>query len=191
MNDAKNSTLPRAPQKIQEKMLVLGILYFIIVIWVFVFKCNMNSVLHLEWNRSMTLPERLKWGLSKKPIEHVIASIKRGGKLELLTVIFNVIGFIPCGIFFRHFIKKRNALLSSLTLSIAIEIFQLVTCIGGFEPTDIILNTLGGFVGIILYEKLFHKISLVPLNATITVLICLLLPFDVFIIIKTANNWPW
>ena len=83
-------------------------------------------------------------------------------------VISNLIVFIPFGFFLAEFLAvapvssagpksttKRFgigrrlgvAALTAFGLSLCIELLQLVLKVGYFEQTDLVLNTLGGFVG--------------------------------------------
>ena len=70
----------------------------------------------------------------------------------LLTNIFgNVLGFIPFG-FILPVISGRMQngfliILSGFTLSLCVEIIQLVTRVGCFDVDDLILNTLGAAIG--------------------------------------------
>lgn len=83
-----------------------------------------------------------------------------GGKLFVKNIIGNMIMFIPYGFFVVYYTKtnklKENILLVFMA-SLVIEITQLA--IGRiFDIDDIILNVLGGIVGILIY-KLFSKIA--------------------------------
>ena len=69
----------------------------------------------------------------------------------------NVAVFIPFGFFLSEFLSttKRFApkcligrvALAAFGLSLCVESFQLIFRLGVFEITDLVLNTLGGFVG--------------------------------------------
>ena len=72
-------------------------------------------------------------------------------------VISNLIVFIPFGFFLAEFFAflKRFSIgrrlgivtLIAFSLSLGIELLQLVLKVGYFEVMDLVLNTLGGFVG--------------------------------------------
>ena len=72
-------------------------------------------------------------------------------------VISNLIVFAPFGFFLVEFFASlkrfgfgRRLVIAALTafgLSLCIELFQLVLKVGFFEVMDLVLNTLGGFVG--------------------------------------------
>jgi len=73
----------------------------------------------------------------------------------------NVLAFIPAGIYLMILIKKSPVLRSLLTvflLSLGIETAQYIFRVGASDIDDIILNCLGGIIGIFIYcllEKLF------------------------------------
>ena len=79
--------------------------------------------------------------------------------LFLINVVGNVVVFIPFGMFLpRLFTRCRNILLTmllSLEFSLAIEITQLLSRVGRFDVDDLLLNTIGGIMGCILFFILF------------------------------------
>lgn len=68
----------------------------------------------------------------------------------------NILMFVPFGIFMGIFQgeKKRVwlATLWAFNCSLLIELSQLLSKVGSFDVDDIILNTLGGFIGIMVYK---------------------------------------
>ncbi len=79
-----------------------------------------------------------------------------GMKAFLLNIVGNVVGFLPCG-FFLPIVSRRgrkwyNAILLSFGLSLCIEITQLVFKVGSFDVDDLLLNTLGGALGYMMYR---------------------------------------
>lgn len=78
----------------------------------------------------------------------------------LLNIVGNIVGFMPCG-FFLPVISRRsrrwlNTMLLSFVFSLCIETIQLVSKVGCFDVDDLILNTLGGILGYILYKIVQH-----------------------------------
>ncbi len=69
----------------------------------------------------------------------------------------NVAVFVPFGFFLSEVLANMKRLrpwrrlalatLSAFCLSLCIECFQLILHVGFFELTDLVLNTLGGFIG--------------------------------------------
>ena len=80
-----------------------------------------------------------------------------GSKDARSEVISNLVVFIPFGFFLAEFLAslKRFSIgcrlglvsIAAFCLSLCIECFQLILHVGFFELTDLVLNTLGGFIG--------------------------------------------
>ena len=78
---------------------------------------------------------------------------------SVLQVMLNILMTVPFGFFFKFFlnIKRRNIILLTFLLSLSIELAQLTglffTYPGSyrlFDVDDLIMNTLGGFLGTVL-----------------------------------------
>ena len=63
-------------------------------------------------------------------------------------VLFNIILFVPAGIFFK-ILFERKAIIMVCMMSILIETFQFLTALGQVEIGDVIFNTIGGIIGLI------------------------------------------
>lgn len=79
-------------------------------------------------------------------------------QLGLFAVFANLLGniliFVPFGFFISMASRKRSffmTLFYSMSLSLGVEIVQLVTRVGSFDVDDILLNTVGGVFGFILF----------------------------------------
>lgn len=79
--------------------------------------------------------------------------------LGTFTVFANLFGniliFIPYGFLISMFTQAgrfSRSFFWSLALCIGVEIFQLITRVGSFDVDDLILNTLGGILGWLLFE---------------------------------------
>ena len=84
--------------------------------------------------------------------------------LNKINILGNVILFIPLPIFYRALSSKNSgkffkSIFLSLFLSIFFEIFQFVFEIGVTDINDIILNTLGGIIGTIIYSLISLLLS--------------------------------
>jgi len=79
-----------------------------------------------------------------------------GMSAVLLNLVGNVAAFVPFGFFLPVFSERcrrfLNTLLYSFELSLLVELIQLITKVGSFDVDDIILNTLGGAVGFVVYK---------------------------------------
>ncbi len=85
---------------------------------------------------------------------HRLFHCNEQGRIELF---FNFAAFVPFGFFLSKFLFVAQRLdvwrrivfasLVSFGLSLIIECLQLVLRVGCFELTDLVLNTIGGFIG--------------------------------------------
>lgn len=176
----------------RKLLLALSALYLIILIWIIVFKCNYNEGLYIETNRAMTIAERLEY--KKIPFEKFISAVRGGGTLavvEILAFIFNIVCFLPFGGFLKFFIEKKRTLVAiGAGFSLGIEVFQLFSCWGGPDLMDIVQNTLGVFLGTLIYEWVRPKLSDDKVNKIALITTIVLIPFTVFIVINTILNFP-
>lgn len=94
----------------------------------------------------------------------LFAEIKRfygllGGSMNFRAIINlfgNVVCFVPFGLFVPYIFSKRFSFIRVVTatfiFSLCIELLQLYFMIGIFDVDDLILNTLGGAIGYIIYK---------------------------------------
>ncbi len=79
-----------------------------------------------------------------------------GPEAVFLNVYGNVLGFLPFGLFLpmlhRHFRRFPRTVSVCLLFSCAVELTQLVTRRGSCDVDDVILNTLGGILGYLLFR---------------------------------------
>jgi glycopeptide antibiotics resistance protein len=119
------------------------------------------------------------------------SSVISNGKIYTRELIYNVIAFIPFGGYIsmlktnHSFIKK---MLPIFGVSLLFEIIQFIFGLGASDITDLINNTLGGVIGILIYfilNKIFK--SDLKLNKVINIFaslgtICLVLLLTILII---------
>ena len=86
------------------------------------------------------------------------------GRAARLNIFGNIIAFIPFGIYLPYTSESKPGFISTFlytfSLSLTIELVQLITKVGSCDVDDIILNALGGVIGYILwyiYTKLRKK----------------------------------
>lgn len=79
-----------------------------------------------------------------------------GTRAVMLNIVGNIVAFIPFGFFLPVFSRRCKkagfSVLYSFELSLFVEIIQLVTKVGSFDVDDMILNTLGGICGYVVYR---------------------------------------
>lgn len=78
----------------------------------------------------------------------------------LLNIAGNIAAFVPFGIFLPIFSKRCRhfwyTALYSLELSLFVELLQLLTKVGSFDVDDLLLNTIGGMTGYVIYRLFIY-----------------------------------
>lgn len=186
----KNLLKTKNKDSVNKKLISLLILvYFIILIWIIVFKCNNIASLHIEKNRAMSISERIT--NKAIPFKHTFEAIfYHNSTLEILALIFNIICFIPLGSLFRYFKSSYQTLFICGVFSLAVEIFQLFSGWGGPDIIDIVLNILGAWLGVLIFRYILSRLSVKTLNTIAFCLICVSVPFAVFVIIRSIIYFP-
>lgn len=149
-------------KKEAKTLKIIGVLLFIIYL------IAMFYFLFLAESMGRTISDRdYSYNLVLfKEIGRFITYRKTLGVMAVMTNIFgNIICFIPFGCMLPLLsTKSRSALrilLVSCELSLIIETMQLVFKVGSFDVDDLLLNTLGGLIGYIIYSltrRLYIKI---------------------------------
>ncbi|MBD3109228.1 VanZ family protein [Bacillus sp. AGMB 02131] len=76
------------------------------------------------------------------------------------NVVGNIVLFVPLGVYLPLFIQEKSILKNIswiILISTLVEILQFVFKVGASDIDDVILNGLGGFIGIIAYRILLKK----------------------------------
>lgn len=77
------------------------------------------------------------------------------GYFAMITNLFgNILIFVPFGFFLpmaSRYLSFFSTLYAGFGLSLCIEIFQFITRVGSFDVDDLLLNTIGGVTGHIIY----------------------------------------
>ncbi|MHC5374557.1 VanZ family protein [Enterococcus sp. LJL120] len=127
---------------------ILLLCYLVVVVWIILFKVatSVNTVqFFLEHpSRSLNL---IPFG------ESVIVN----GKIYLQEIIYNTLIFVPFGGLLSLY-DKRSSLIKKLlyifSFSLLLETAQYVLGIGASDITDVLVNTLGGLIGLLIYQLL-------------------------------------
>ena len=116
---------------------VLFIIYLIAICWILLFKLGVHFS-YME-KRSVNLIPFL---------EPLIFSSEN---------LSNVVIFVPFGIYVGILFEKwifGKKLLSFFLVSLLVEALQYILRIGAFDVTDIFTNTVGGIIGLIIFEAI-------------------------------------
>ena len=141
----ENLTLEK---KIRGVAISTFVLYIIVLLWITIFKCNIESSAHSASNfwGHMTIGERFAYALSN-------FNLNDGGwQMDL-----NVLIFVPHGMIFPFFAKRNIAfttVITALLSTLTIECLQVITAFGFFTYSDLICNTLGAVIGVIIFAIL-------------------------------------
>jgi glycopeptide antibiotics resistance protein len=128
---------------------VLSVIYLAALFWIIVFKLSVPF--HYSGNMK---------GFNLIPFS---APLRLNGKVDFGEMILNAFIFIPLGIYsgvlFKSWVTGKKILLFCL-ISLLCELLQFAYGLGAFDITDIINNTLGGIIGLLIYKsigKLFRN----------------------------------
>ena len=138
-----------------KTLLLAAGIYLLLLIWAIVFKFSAISVIHI--NPQMTLGERFFNGFHF--FDFLVESNRWLQILGCLVTVLNVLLFMPWGIYTSFFWDKKRTVFSAFVFSAVVECTQLFANFGVFSLEDIILNTLGAFLGALLYQKYICRIS--------------------------------
>lgn len=123
----------------------------------FIYICFLIYFLFLaEWYGRTEATEEYRYNLEL--FREITRFITYREQLGMFAVLANLVGniaiFVPFGFFVPVTGRKCGLFLTtvlSFGLSLGVEITQLFTRVGSFDVDDILLNTLGGLLGYILF----------------------------------------
>ena len=136
---------------------VCFIAYLLLLGYVVFFSSRFGREDHLIYRYNLTLFNEIG--------RYISLGVRTGyWNLFMLNVVGNIVVFIPLGVFLpKLFAKCRKLLwvgLLSLEVSIIVEVTQLIAKVGCCDVDDLLLNTLGGILGYLVYKVLaglLHK----------------------------------
>lgn len=138
-------------QKQVRKVRMLGkILFVLYIVFLVYFLCFSEL-----YGRTGTVEEYRYNLVLFKEISRFIEYREELGTFAVFANLFgNILIFVPYGFFISVASHSRGFLKTvfySFVLCFGVEIFQLFTRVGSFDVDDILLNTLGGVLGYILF----------------------------------------
>lgn len=127
---------------------VLFVLYLIFLLYFLIFS---------DWYGRTGVSSEYRYNLVLfKEINRFIEYREELGAFAVFTNLFgNILIFLPFGFFISMASKSRGffmTLFASFGLSLCVEVFQLITRVGCFDVDDLLLNTIGGVAGYILFS---------------------------------------
>lgn len=128
----------------------------------FLFFCYMLSLVYFLFFAESygRMPQSREYALNLYPFHEIRRFWVYRQQLGIFAVAANlagnIIGFIPFGMILPIICPRSGSffriLLLSLEFSLSVEILQLVFQVGSFDVDDLILNTLGGITGYLLFQ---------------------------------------
>ena len=109
-----------------------------------------------EWYGRTEIADDYRYNLELfKEIRRFITYREQIGTFSVFANLFgNILIFVPYGFFISLASRSRGffkTLFCSMGLSLGVEIVQLFTRVGSFDVDDILLNTVGGVLGYIIF----------------------------------------
>jgi len=126
---------------------ILFVLYVVFIVWFLIFSDWYGRAGELnEYHYNLELFKEIKrfWNYREQ----------LGYFVMLENLLGNVIIFVPFGFFLPMASRYQSffsTLYASFGLSLCVEVFQFVTRVGSFDVDDLLLNTIGGVMGHIIY----------------------------------------
>ena len=128
-------------RKTKATTIVLLVIYLFLLIWIILFKMALFSeIADLDYIRKINL---IPFYYDKETSHH------------LTEVLQNVAIFVPFGIYLQMLrIDKSKSIIFGGGLSLLLETLQFIIGIGASDITDVITNTTGTIMGIVVYGML-------------------------------------
>ncbi|MBQ7392564.1 MAG: VanZ family protein [Clostridia bacterium] len=142
---------------LRREVIYATVFYTFILFWIVCLKFGNAEMLARNYKNlsELTLEERFLWDI-------VPFYTRQNHTVQWLEFFANSLVFAPFGVLLNYMFAKRNILRDfalCVGLSLSIEIFQLFTLLGGFATVDLIMNSVGYFVGLFIYYLIFKKRS--------------------------------
>lgn len=138
-------------KKQAKKVRALGKVLFVLYIGFLIYFLFLS-----DWYGREGVMEEYRYNLELfKEIRRFIVYREQLGVFVVFSNLFgNILIFMPFGFFISMASRSSSsfmALFNSLGLSLCVEVLQLVTRVGSFDVDDILLNTIGGVLGYIVF----------------------------------------
>ena len=171
---------------LRREVIYATVLYVFILLWMLIFKFSNAEMLARNYKNlsELNLKERFLWDI-------VPFYTRQNHTLQRLEFVANSLVFAPFGVLLNYLFKKRCIIRDfalCVGFSMAIEVFQLYTLLGGFATADLIMNSLGYFVGLVLYYLIFKKRTVKTCIWTCRVANAIFLPLFIYALVTTLQN---
>lgn len=171
---------------LRREVIYATVLYVFILLWMLIFKFSNAEMLARNYKNlsELNLKERFLWDI-------VPFYTRQNHTLQRLEFVANCLVFAPFGVLLNYLFKKRCIIRDfalCVGFSMAIEVFQLYTLLGGFATADLIMNSLGYFVGLLIYYLIFKKRTVKTCIWTCRIANAIFLPLFIWALVTTLQN---
>ena len=170
--------------------------YFIILIWVVFFKCNIYLSVTNGYHEFKTLTTEERFMYFIVPFEDYFTDNIAFNLMKWKDGALNLLLFVPFGLYCAFFIKNQKfikTMLISLVTIVTIEIIQLYTLLGSLQTEDLIINLLGTLLGYLLYRLIYKKkngiVRLTVLNVISIITLIAFAALSIYAIINTTKQF--
>lgn len=149
----------------------LFLIYLLVLTWIILFKMqiNLSEIGRMQYRNINLIPFQ--------------GSAVVNGRIELSEIILNIIAFVPFGVYISMVKESWNWFQKAIPVfltSFLYETLQYLFAIGASDITDLLGNTLGGLIGILLFWLLSkvlkeNTIKIINVLAVIGTILILLL----------------
>ena len=148
---------------LNKVVIVSFILYLFLLIWIIVFKFRLD-IRDLRYLRSINfIPFK---------------------ENEIREILVNILLFIPYGMYLRELNKKKSLTVGIIILtSFVFEVLQYILHIGISDINDMMMNTLGGILGILLISIIEKKRENNKVLSNLLKYLLIILPFIMFLLV--------
>lgn len=119
------------------------------------------TVAIILWITILSREKEIDSIITYQPLQALVSFVKEMQRGRIgANFLGNIVMFVPTGILFPVTTGRKQwfwTIGAGFSFSLVIEVIQLFTARGCFDPDDIILNTLGTAIGYGIYRAIVHK----------------------------------
>lgn len=167
--------------QLNQVTIALFAIYLMALYWIIVLKFNITAY-----------HDRIERSINWIPFREAVLYQSR---MDLNEILLNIFIFIPLGLYVGILFKQRNLIRKTaifFSLSFLLESSQFILKVGAFDITDLINNSFGGLLGLILFrglEKAFQNRERAQRVINIIALVGTVLILSFLIFLKLNNLW--
>lgn len=188
IKNIREKYLPYDEVTLRRLALTTTFMFSWILVWALVFKLGSELLLVRNYTnlKDMTLEERILWDL----IPFNYSPFRGTFENMLMDTVLNCFVLAPLGVVLCYLFKNvnvwRNAAIC-LAFSVTVELLQLITTLGNPATEDLITNVAGCFIGFVIYQILFKRLSIKRNVQFFAVANLLLFLVTIYSLITTVN----